>query len=151
MTSSSSDFWNHSLALTQASDDELHALPFLIKYLPLIVGLLGIFIAYIIYINTRKIAYFISKKLNFIYKVLLNKYYFDKIYNFLFVDFTKKMSNILWKIFDNSIIDGIPNILARCTYNISRISRCLQTGAINHYSLIMFIGLLSIMIFIVFY
>ena len=151
MTNSSSDFWNHSLALTQKSNGELYVLPFLVKHMPIIAGLFGILIAYIIYANTKKIACFISEKFNFIYKILLNKYYFDEIYNFLFVDFTKKISNIFWKIFDNSIIDGIPNILARCVYNVSRISRGLQTGVINHYSLIMFIGLLTIMIFIIFY
>ena len=153
MTSLSSGFWNNSLALSKGNGDQLHILPTLVKYLPLIVGLLGIFLAYIIYTNsnTKKITCFISEKFNFVYKILLNKYYFDEIYNFLFVDFAKQVSNIFWKIFDNSIIDGIPNILARCTYNFSRMSRCLQTGAINHYSLIMFIGVLSIMIFIVFY
>ncbi len=151
MTNSSSDFWNHSLAVTQKSNGELYMLPFLVKHMPIIAGLFGILIAYIIYANTKKIACFISEKFNFIYKILLNKYYFDEIYNFLFVDFIKKISNIFWKIFDNSIIDGIPNILARCVYNVSRISRGLQTGVINHYSLIMFIGLLTIMIFIIFY
>ena len=153
MTSFTSDFWNNSLALSKRDGDRLHILPTLVKYLPLIVGLLGIFLAYLIYIkaNTKKITYYISEKFNFVYKVLLNKYYFDEVYNLLFVDFAKKVSNVFWKIFDNSIIDGIPNVLARCTYNFSRMSRSLQTGVINHYSLIMFIGVLSIMIFIVFY
>ena len=150
MANPSSSFWNGAIASALKHEGNVHILPIFIKYLPLIIGLLGIVIAYVIYCNNKNLSNFISDKLKLIYRVLLNKYYFDEIYNLLFVSCIKKISNLFWKIIDNSIIDGIPNSLARVAYNFSKVSRHLQTGVIYHYSFIMFIGILTMICFVVF-
>jgi NADH-quinone oxidoreductase subunit L len=150
MTNPSSSFWNGAIASVMKHEGDVHILPIFIKYLPLIVGLLGIVIAYVIYWNNKNLSNFISDKLKLIYRILLNKYYFDEIYNVLFVSCIKKTSNLFWKIIDNSIIDGIPNSLAWIAYNFSKVSRHLQTGVIYHYSFIMFIGILTMICFVVF-
>ncbi|MFK7761447.1 MAG: NADH-quinone oxidoreductase subunit L [Candidatus Midichloriaceae bacterium] len=150
MANSSSSFWNGAIVSVVKHEGDIHTLPIFIKYLPLIVGLLGIVIAYIIYWNSKNLSNFVSDKLKLIYRILLNKYYFDEVYNVMFVSFIKKISNLFWKIIDNSIIDGIPNGLARVAYNFSKVSRHLQTGVIYHYSFIMFIGILTMICFVVF-
>ncbi len=150
MANPASSFWNGAIISVAKHEVNVHILPAFIKYLPLIVGLLGITIAYVIYWNNKNLSNFISNKLKLIYRILLNKYYFDEIYNILFVSCIKKISNLFWKIVDNSIIDGIPNSLARIAYNFSKVSRHLQTGVIYQYSFIMFIGVLTMICFVVF-
>jgi NADH-quinone oxidoreductase subunit L len=150
MANPSSSFWNGAIASALKHEGNVHILPIFIQYLPLIVGLFGIMIAYVIYWNNKNLSKLIADKLKLIYKILLNKYYFDEIYNALFVSCIKKISNLFWKIIDNSIIDGIPNSLARIAYNVSKVSRYWQTGVIYHYSFIMFIGVLTMICFVVF-
>ena len=150
MANSSSSFWNGAIASVMKHEGDVHIISIFIKYLPLIVGLLGIVIAYVIYWNNKNLSNFVSDKLKLIHRILLNKYYFDEIYNSLFVSCIKKISNLFWNIIDNSIIDGIPNSLARIVYNFSKVSRNLQTGVIYHYSFIMFIGVLTMICFVVF-
>jgi NADH-quinone oxidoreductase subunit L len=150
MASASSSFWSGAVAIAMRHKSEVHILPVLIKYMPLIIGGLGIMVAYLLYLNNKNLPNYISDRLKLIYRILLNKYYFDEIYNFLFVISIKKISNLFWKIVDNSIIDGIPNSIARFVYNFSRVSRRLQTGVIYHYSFVMFIGILTIICFVIF-
>jgi NADH-quinone oxidoreductase subunit L len=150
MANASSSFWNGAVASAMKHGSGVHILPVLIKYMPLIIGGLGIMVAYLLYLNNKNLPNYISDRLKLIYRILLNKYYFDEIYNFLFVINIKKISNLFWKVVDNSIIDGIPNSMARLVYNVSRVSRSLQTGVIYHYSFFMFIGILTIICFVIF-
>ncbi|WHA04702.1 NADH-quinone oxidoreductase subunit L [Candidatus Bandiella numerosa] len=150
MANASSSFWSGAVAIAMKHESGIHILPIFIKYIPLIIGIIGIMTAYLLYFNNKNLPNYISGKLKLIYRILLNKYYFDEIYNFLFVISIKKISNLFWKIVDNSIIDGIPNSMARLVYNFSRVSRRLQTGMIYHYSFFMFIGILTIICFVIF-
>jgi NADH-quinone oxidoreductase subunit L len=122
-----------------------------IKILPLVVGVAGIIIASAIYLINPAIANFFAGKLRFVYNVLLNKYYFDELYNNIFVASSRKLSNMLWKWIDNSLIDGILNSLAGVIFRFSKASRALQTGKIEHYSFIMFVGVLVIICLVIFY
>lgn len=144
----SSDFWNGALAIRMHHHESLEDF---IKILPLVVGVAGIIITSAIYLINPAIANFFADKLRFVYNVLLNKYYFDELYNNIFVASSRKLSNMLWKWIDNSLIDGILNSLAGVIFRFSKASRALQTGKIEHYSFIMFVGVLVIICLVIFY
>jgi NADH-quinone oxidoreductase subunit L len=76
-----------------------------------------------------------------IYLFLLNKWYFDELYDLVFVRPTFWLGNVLWKVGDIAIINGLIDGTAAGVYRItSRVVR-LQTGYIYHYAFAMLIGL----------
>lgn len=121
-----------------------------VKILPLVIAVSGIMLAYITYFRNSSFMYIIIDRLRLIREVLYNKYYFDEIYNRIFVVTIKDLSDFLWKWFDNSIIDGIPNSLARMTFDISRVARHVQTGKVYHYLFTMLMGILAIVSIVIF-
>jgi NADH-quinone oxidoreductase subunit L len=79
-----------------------------------------------------------------VYRFLLNKWYFDELYDFLFVRPAIWLARELWQVGDTKIIDGIPNGLAALTQDGSRNVVKLQTGSIAVYAFTMLIGLVAI-------
>ena len=76
-----------------------------------------------------------------IYLFLLNKWYFDELYDFLFVRPCQRLARTLWKVGDAQIIDGMPNGAASLTVEASRGAVKLQTGKLANYAFAMIIGL----------
>jgi NADH-quinone oxidoreductase subunit L len=148
ISSATSPFWNGALAIRLHHEEHLDNL---IKTLPLIVGVFGIISASVIYLKNPNIAKFFADKLKFIHHLLLNKYYFDEIYDKIFVVMSRKSSIFLWRSFDNGVIDGILNYLARTFFKTSKGLRMLQTGSIYSYSFTMFVGVLAIICLVIFY
>jgi len=119
-----------------------------IKLLPIIVSLLAILLSYIFYIKKPELPKLISQKIKLLYNISLNKYYFDEIYNVIFVKTIQKLSIVFWKFWDVKIVDAIPNLLAYiCKNKLPKIVTRIQTGYIYDYSLFLYIGII-IFIFI---
>ncbi len=129
--------------------EEIHHVPLLIKYLPLLIGILAILLSYVIYIKMDGSAKKIADKFKILYKISFNKWYFDEIYQFLLVDQVKKLGNIFWRIVDVKIVDGIPNGLAYLSKILSQKISRLETGYIYSYSLWMVLGLMLILLFVI--
>jgi len=85
------------------------------------------------------------------YKLLLNKYYVDEIYNAIFVQPIKNGAIFLWKCFDTGVIDGIVNGSAGLTIGISGILRRIQTGYVQDYILSFIIGVILIIGYLLIY
>jgi len=86
-----------------------------------------------------------------IYLFLLNKWYFDELYDALFVQPAIAIARTLWQVGDATIIDGVPNGLAELTVDGSAGAVKLQTGSIAVYAFAMLIGLvLLVSIFLIF-
>jgi NADH-quinone oxidoreductase subunit L len=129
--------------------EEVHHSPFLVKISPLIVGVIAIVLAYIFYLKKTAIPAIIASKFKLLYNISLNKWYFDEIYQAVLVNPTKKIGDILWRIFDMKIVDGLPNgTAAICKSISSRVSK-IQTGYIYNYALWMVIGLIGITFFLI--
>ena len=80
------------------------------------------------------------------YKFLINKWYFDEIYNVVFVKSSKWLETFFWKTGDEKIIDGIINYISLTFIpNLTKFVGRLQTGFIYHYAFAIFIGLVSIL------
>ena len=94
----------------------------------------------------------LKKKFNLIYQFLLNKWYFDELYNYLFVKNIINLSENLWKKIDIGLIDRLgPNAIALSIKNISKFFSNLQTGYIYHYVLSFAIGITLLISFIIFF
>jgi NADH-quinone oxidoreductase subunit L len=130
--------------------EEIHHTPALVKSLPMILGVIAIAFAYLFYVSKPQIPTKIAKALPPLYKLSLNKWYFDEIYDFIFVRGIKKLGIKLWQIFDIKIIDGAgPNgLAAACKTLAGRISK-IQTGYIYHYALAMALGTIGTLLYII--
>ena len=122
--------------------EEIHHSPFWVKKIPLVMMIIGFIMATLFYLLLKKIPSFLSNKLSFIYNFLYNKWYFDELYNFIFVNPLKRIGNFLWLFFDKKIIDGFgPDGISSLVISISRNVSKIQTGYVYHYAFAMLIGL----------
>ncbi|MDA0901882.1 MAG: NADH-quinone oxidoreductase subunit L [Proteobacteria bacterium] len=131
--------------------EEAHHTPALIKLMPIIVGVVAIILAYIFYIAKPSIPSKLAKVLKPFYKISFNKWYFDEIYEVVFVKSLKASGLKLWKLFDIRIIDDLgPNGVANsCKAIAARVVK-LQSGYIYHYCLAMALGLISFIFYLIF-
>jgi len=129
--------------------EEIHHAPFLVKISPLIVGVVAIALAYLFYLVKKDWPTKLANTLKSLYKLSLNKWYFDEIYEVILIKPTKKLGNFLWKIIDMKIVDGLPNgAAAFCKIMAGRVSK-LQTGYLYSYSMWMVLGLISLLLFLI--
>ena len=137
-------FWNGAITiLAEHQPSAADEMPLLFEHLPLIAGILGIVLAWLFYIRRPEMPTLVKMRFQGLYKFLLNKWYFDELYNFLFVRNALRLGNWLWKFFDTLIIDGLgPNGAAFISRSVARESARLQTGYLYHYAFAMLIGLL---------
>jgi NADH-quinone oxidoreductase subunit L len=120
----------------------LHA----VTSLPFLLALLGVITAYVFYIVKPQIPAMIKSKSGFIYKLLDNKYYMDKINEVVFAGGARLLGRGLWNIGDKGLIDGlIVNGSAKLVGWTSSVVRLFQTGYIYNYAFVMIIGVLGFM------
>jgi NADH-quinone oxidoreductase subunit L len=80
-----------------------------------------------------------------LYLFLLNKWYFDELYDRLFVKSAFSLGDGLWKTGDGMIIDGLgPDGIAATTRELAREASRLQTGYVYHYAFAMLIGVVAL-------
>lgn len=109
--------------------------------LPFWFALLGVVTAWFFYLKRPDIPALIHKKLNFLYVLLDNKYYFDRFNDWFFAGGARGASRLLWKFGDVKLIDGLMvNGSAKLVGMLSGVARRLQSGYIYHYAFSMIIG-----------
>jgi NADH-quinone oxidoreductase subunit L len=130
--------------------EEIHHTPLIIKLLPMILGVIAISLAYFLYVAKPHLPSKIAKMFKLLYNISLNKWYFDELYNKIFVQSLKKISTTLWKFWDNKVIDGFgPNGFATtCKVAAGRVAR-VQTGYVYHYILAMSLGVAGIILHLI--
>ena len=85
------------------------------------------------------------------YDFVLNKWYFDELYDRVFVRPAARLARLLWQVGDATLIDGVPNGIAALTTDGSAQVVRIQTGSIAVYAFTMLIGLVTLVsIFLVF-
>jgi NADH-quinone oxidoreductase subunit L len=146
-------FWNGSIVNEKnwAILADLNHVPVLIDFLPTVLGLLGIAIAYVMYIARPQLPAILAARFGFIYRLLLNKYYVDELYGVIFVRPYRALARLLWHVGDEDILDGIPRggvMLARGT--AGGLVR-FQSGSLAQYAFVMLIGLVVLIsVFLIF-
>ena len=144
------DFWKNSILIIQNIDHSnvpiwiLVTTPFLVT--------VSIPIAYYLYIKNNNLLENIKLKNRPIYNFLLNKWYFDEIYDFILVKPTKFIGSFFWKSGDIKTIDRYgPDGVSKIVKSISNKSSKFQSGYIYDYAFVMLIGLSLLLTFFIFY
>jgi NADH-quinone oxidoreductase subunit L len=141
------EFWKSAI-LVLPSHDSIAASETnsaLIDYLPLVAGLSGIAVAYLCYVLRPGIPAEMAMRFRALYLFLLNKWYFDELYDRLFVRSAFSLGDGLWKTGDGTIIDGLgPDGIASATRELAREASRLQTGYVYHYAFAMLIGVVAL-------
>ena len=138
------EFWGNSIFISEKHKafKLAHYVPLWVKYLPIFLAILGILCAYLFYILNPNLPKILSKKFSLIYNLFFNKWYFDELYDYLFVKSFIKFGNFFWKKGDEGTIDRFgPNGISNLVKNISSKSIIIQSGYIYHYAFAMLIGL----------
>jgi NADH-quinone oxidoreductase subunit L len=136
-------FWGSAIQIAPANHvlADMEHIPGIVSLLPTIVGVLGIALAYLMYVAVPTLPARLAGQFGGIYRFLLNKWYFDELYNAVIVQPLIALSRTLWQVGDTRIIDGVPNGLAALTADGSAQMVKLQTGSIAVYAFSMLIGL----------
>ncbi|MGA3004466.1 MAG: NADH-quinone oxidoreductase subunit L [Acetobacteraceae bacterium] len=135
-------FWNHSIFNQPGNDimESLEHTPWPVELAPSIVAVLGIALAALMYIFRPELPRQLAKQFPRTYFFLLNKWYFDELYDRIFVRPYFWLAGKSWRIGDGKIIDGVPNGLAALTVEGAREAVKMQTGSLAAYAFVMLIG-----------
>ncbi len=132
------EFWNHALPLAHAEGGH-HDFPTWVIWAPFTVTVTGFILAVIFYLWKPGAAKAMAG--GPVWAFLYNKWYFDELYNFVFVKGARALGDLLWKVGDKRLIDGLgPDGVAASSNFFSRNLRRLQTGFVYHYSFVMLIA-----------
>lgn len=141
------EFWRVALysAETNKVLETFHDVPKLVKWSPAIVMAIGFILAWWMYIKSPYIPKELAKQHSGLHAFLLNKWYFDELYDFIFIRPAKWLGHFLWKKGDGWLIDGFgPNgISARVLDVTGRVVK-LQSGYLYHYAFAMMIGIAAL-------
>jgi NADH-quinone oxidoreductase subunit L len=112
----------------------------------LAVALLGVYVAYVMYIRRTELPGRLAARLPAAYEASLNKMYMDQIYEVVPIRSTIAFAGWLWTFFDTKVIDGAVNGLARLWELFGERLRPLQTGRVQNYTLSIFAGMLVLVV-----
>jgi NADH-quinone oxidoreductase subunit L len=112
---------------------------------------LGFALAYQFYIRRTDLPGKLAEQHRPLYQFLLNKWYFDELYDFMFVNPAKWLGRFLWQKGDGWLIDGFgpDGVSARVVDVTQRVVR-LQTGYLFHYAFAMLIGVAALVTWFMF-
>jgi NADH-quinone oxidoreductase subunit L len=147
MVEPSGEFWRGSIFFLPEHNvlEEAHHVPFLVKILPVVMALVGIAIAYLMYIRQPDLPGRVAGAFPALYRFLLDKWYFDELYDRLFVEPGKRLGLILWQGVDVGVIDHFgPDGVAASALTVARRAVRLQTGYLYHYAFAMLIGVAAL-------
>ncbi|NLE10746.1 MAG: NADH-quinone oxidoreductase subunit L, partial [Actinobacteria bacterium] len=128
----------------------LAAIDYVLMVVSVLVAMLGIVLAWFMYVRRTYLPAFVGRKVRPVYKVVYNKFYVDEFYAATVVRLSVDGSRWLWKNFDEKIIDGAVNGTAWLWQRAGAVVRPLQTGRVQNYLLGIFIGLFVIATVVVF-
>ena len=143
-------FWKNSILFLEPLNND-HPPTWLLVITPLIVTA-AIPISYYLFVENKKIVKNFILKNQTLYNFLVNKWYFDEFYNFIFVEPLKKIGLFFWKKGDINIIDRYgPDGLSRLVKTISDKAVNFQSGYLYHYAFVMLIGFSILLTYLILY
>jgi NADH-quinone oxidoreductase subunit L len=136
-------FWRQSLFFgpdNHVLEDMEHVSAW-VSLSPSLFMLAGLLIAYYMYMVDRTAPQRLAAELPALYRFLLNKWYFDELYDFIFVRPAFALGRLFWKGGDGMIIDGFgPDGVSARVLDVARSAVRLQTGYVYHYAFAMLLG-----------
>lgn len=146
-------FWGDSIVVLPENDtvEAAHNVPVWVKKLPIAIALLGVALAYLIYGFRQGLSSVFAAIFKPLHILFFNKWFFDEIYEAVFVKNAKRLGCFFGVFGDRKIIDGLgPDGFALVSKNIGRAMGALQTGYIYHYAFVMIIGLIGLVTWILY-
>jgi len=136
------EFWRASIFVGKGGEGEL---PMWVELAPLTVTIIGFLVAFYYYILHPDMPRKLAARRGLLYLFLYNKWYFDELYDFLFVRPAIRIGRFLWKKGDGLVIDGLgPDGVSARVLDASRGAVRLQSGYIYHYALAMLLGVVAL-------
>jgi len=139
------DFWAQStLYFDRDLFEAAEHIPLYIKWAPFTVMLIGLLTAYVCYLAKPKIPAAFVRQFSALHAFVYNKWYFDELYNLIFVKPAFAIGRFFWQVGDVNIIDRFgPNGAAWIVAKSSAGAKRLQTGYLTSYALVMLLGLVA--------
>ncbi len=136
------EFWRSSILMLHNVIEEAHHVPKWVKFLPIVVGVVGIAGAWVMYMAKPGWPAALVEKIRPLHTFVFNKWFFDEIYDRLFVRPCFYLGRGFWKSGDGAVIDGVgPDGIAAATRDLAARAGRLQSGYVYHYAFAMLIGL----------
>lgn len=120
---------------------------YLLMGLSVAIALLGIYLAYVMYVKKRDLPKKLAEQFALLYRTLLNKWYVDELYGLVFIRPFHAVSNFFWKGIDVVVIDGFVNGVARIVGWGSAGLRYIQTGQVQSYAVSVILGTVVLLIY----
>ena len=140
-------FWGASIKVLPGNNsiEAAHGVALWVKMLPVVVAVIGIAVAYIAYMLKPELPAAFAARFRPLYLFLFNKWYFDELYDWLFVKRAWQIGRGFWQGGDRAIIDGFgpDGISAVARWCAGQAGR-LQTGYLYHYAFAMLIGVVAL-------
>jgi NADH-quinone oxidoreductase subunit L len=127
-----------------------HHPPTWVLILPVAVTALGFVLSYYFYMMKPEIPRRMGENPGPLHRFLINKWYFDELYQATFVRGTRLLGDLFWKVGDKRAIDGLgPNGVAGVVMAGARRIARLQSGYVYHYAFVMLIGVLGLALWLI--
>ncbi len=142
------NFWAQSIFFLEPLSTEHPPIWFLL--LTPILVLISIPVAYYLFVKNKSVPEEIVKINRPLYEFLVNKWYFDELYDYIIVNPSKKIGLFLWKICDVKIIDGFgPDGISSIIKKVSLKANKFQSGFIYQYAFVMLIGFSALLTYLI--
>ncbi len=142
------NFWAESIKFLEPLSTEHPPMWFLLLTPSLV--LLSIPTAYYLFLKNKQLTDQIANMNKPLHQFLINKWYFDELYEVIFIKSSKKIGLFLWKFFDGKLIDGfgpdgISSIIKKCSIKANK----FQSGFIYQYAFVMLLGFSALLTFLI--
>tara|TARA_B100001057_G_scaffold165_1_gene155 strand:+ start:1548 stop:3461 length:1914 start_codon:yes stop_codon:yes gene_type:complete len=142
------NFWQDSIFFLEPLSTEHPPLWFLLLTPTLVI--LSIPIAYYLFVKNKNLPDQIANVNKPLYNFLLNKWYFDELYDVLIIKPSKNLGLFLWKFFDIKLIDGFgPDGISAFVKKCSLKANKFQSGYIYQYAFVMLVGFSALLTFLI--
>jgi NADH-quinone oxidoreductase subunit L len=137
-------FWNGSLFFNAHLMHEMHEVPMWVKLASTVAMLVGLATAVLMYVVNKGLPAKVAGAFAPVYQFFLNKWYFDELYNHIFVKPSMALGRFFWKVGDEGTINRFgPDGAAVLVTSGSRMAVKLQSGFLYSYALVMLLGLVA--------
>lgn len=134
-------FWAGTIVHDGAFFESLHHVPVLVHWAPAIVMALGLLTAWLVYVRNPGFSTRFKAQWKHLHAFLYNKWYFDELYDLIFVRPAKWLGRLFWVRGDQGLIDRFgPDGLTAVVAQGSVVARRFQSGLVYSYALVMLLG-----------
>ena len=141
------EFWGAALLVLDGNDtiEGAHHVPLWAFLMPTVMFVIGTAAAALCYIVRPGLPAQVVGRIGWLYRFVLNKWYFDELYDRVFTRPAMRLGRVFWKGGDGAIIDGFgPDGISALTRRIAGRAGRLQSGYVYHYAFAMMIGVMAI-------